>query len=319
MRILTLTFYLFFLLAVFATGFAATTPPTNQPHVALSDAEISQTNAITTPVYFINLPIVMNRPYFKKGMGVARSPACPDAEKLNIGWYSNWHAWPDTSCTSDDDVEFIPRIYNDTRMIYLSIAIDNAIKSGWLLGFNEPNLAWQGNMTPAEGAINWREIELAADEANVKLASPAPNQWDPGQNGQTYGHQWTWAMVDEYRARYGTNPRFDALAWNIYSPDPNDIKAFLQARRNEALARGYDVPFWIIEYGGACTDSVAVNISAMQQITPWFEETEWIDRYAWFANRLTGAVNGSGDVSSCSLIDVQTGEPSQLGNIYKDY
>ena len=254
----------------------------------------------------------------KKGVGAVVTSECADVETLRGAWYHNWHAWADRDCDPSKNQTFVPRIYNAERMIYLDIAIQNAKSSGWIIGFNEPNLPWQGNLSPVDGAIAWRQLEIATEAEGIKLVSPVPNQWVPGFF-DPHGNQWTWAMVAEYEKLYGTRPRFDALGWNIYKATGNDIQTYLMDRRTEALALGYDVPFWVLEYGGVCTASVDNNMMVMSEITPWFEETDWIDRYSWFANRLDGSTNQAEGWQFCTLIDPATGELSELGKIYSGY
>ncbi|MCB0164757.1 MAG: hypothetical protein KDI79_11055 [Anaerolineae bacterium] len=274
----------------------------------------------TTTVYSVYLPVMVNPPLNpKKGFGAKAQPACNDLVKVNASWYFNWTSWPDSTCSPDQKEKFVPRIYNADGMAFLSVAIDNAQASGWLIGFSEPNLPWQGNITPKQGATLWRQIENAALPKGIKLVSPSPNQWNPGQHGYPYGHQWTWYMVNEYKALYGTNPHFDALGWNIYKSKASDIKAFLNARRGEALDRGYNVPFWLLEYGGDCGSSVDQIRSTMENTNPWLDSTPWIGRYAWFANRITTLDSDGVDNKKCSLVNSSTGDLTPLGYTYRGY
>lgn len=274
----------------------------------------------TTAVYSVYLPVIVN-PLLnpKKGFGAKAPPACDDLGRLKASWYFNWSSWPDSTCSPDEKGKFVPRIYNADSMAYLSVAIDNAQASGWLIGFSEPNLPWQGNMTPKQGAMLWRQIENAALPKGIKLVSPSPNQWDPGQYGYPYGHQWTWYMVNEYKALYGTSPHFDALGWNIYKSKASDLKAYLNARHGEALDRGYNVPFWLLEYGGDCGSSVDQIRTTMETTNPWLDSTPWIGRYAWFANRITTLDSDGVDNKKCSLVNATTGDLTELGDTYRNY
>lgn len=272
-------------------------------------------------VYTLYLPIITN-PRTKNGFGAARySPGCVDLTTLRAFWYHNWSPFPDPNCGSGYNKSFVPMIYNGTSMVWLSTAIANAQASGWLMGFSEPNIDIHGGLTPAEGAVLWKQIEDAVAGTTIKLVSPAPNQWHPGQNGQTYGHQWTWVMVDEYQLRYGSKPRFDALGWNFYADNSTELQSFLIARHNEALARGYDVPFWLFEYAGSCVFGSNASIQAtMLAATPWLDTTPWIGRYAWFATRLTLSSDAAGnDYTKCSLIDANSGAITPLGQIYQGF
>lgn len=268
--------------------------------------------------FTIYLPIVLV-PSFnpKKGVGVVAPPACQDLLTLQASWYLNWGVFPDSTCLGNG--RFVPRITSTSDMQFLAQAVANAQATGWLIGFTEPNLPWQGNLSPTQGAILWKQIEDAALPAGIKLVSPSPNQYNPGQ-ADPYGHQWLWAMVQAYKTlNSGQSPHFDAIGWNIYKQKPSDIQTYLTARHNEALTRGYDVPIWVLEYGGECWNSANGNQAIMTTTTAWFEATPWIGRYAWFANRLTGTQGNAVGWQSCSLISPSTGSLTSLGQSYAGY
>ncbi len=277
---------------------------------------ISASDTFTTYLPIILVPALNP----KKGVGVVAAPACQDVLALRASWYLNWGVFPDPTCIGAE--HFVPRIFGAGDMQFLAQAVANAQASGWLIGFSEPNLPWQGNLSPTQGAILWKQIEQAALPAGIKLVSPSPNQYPPGQ-ADPYGHQWLWAMVQAYQAQNGgQNPHFDAMGWNIYSQNPGDIQNYLTARHNEALARGYDVPIWVLEYGGECWKSASGNTGNQAIVTTstaWFEATPWIGRYAWFANRLSGANQQAVGWQSCSLLNPTTGVVTSLGQLYAQY
>lgn len=260
--------------------------------------------------YTTYLPIVLSRELNPKKGVFLTYPPCSDISMLSTSWYFNNSVRLEPTCPTPDK-RFVPLIYNAASMVDLSEAITNAQASGWLMGFNEPNLAWQGNLTPAEAADLWSQIEAQA--GSIKLVSPAPSQHEPS---------WLWQMVTEYQNRFGHAPRFDAIAWHIYASNPTTMQNFLSARRSEALARGYDVPIWVTEYSGHCWESATGNTGneeIMTVVTPWFDSTSWIDRYAWFATRIYGTEPWGPGWQSCSLVNVTTGALNPLGVIYSGY
>lgn len=270
----------------------------------------------------IFLPIILKAPYQpKKGISLAY-PNCEDIDTLKAGWYVNFTNNPSSGCPSDDQ-RFVPMIYNANQAAEpaLTTAINNAQASGWLLGFGEPNLPWNGNTSPLAGAQAWRTIEAAALPAGIKLVAPVPSQHNPGYF-DPLGYTWLWKMVEQYEALYGEKPHFDAMAWNYYSTNPQATINFLTARRNEALILGYDIPFWVLEYAGECwvTGQFPTgNYNIMTQITPWLKTTPWIARYAWFSNRIKGTEPWGQNHQSCSLINPDTGTPTSLGVLYAGY
>ncbi|MCP4358282.1 MAG: hypothetical protein GY796_09735, partial [Chloroflexi bacterium] len=190
-------------------------PPTNTPTLEPSTTDTATPEPLPTPSPQPPAATPIVGPASpKKGLDVIASPACADVETLKAAWYLNWKPKPDETCDGVDE-RFVPRISSAGAMPSLPQAIENAKASGWLIGFNEPNHPHQANMPPAQGAELWKQIEDAAVPAGIKLVSPAPNQFDPGKV-DPHGHQWLWAMVDEYQARYNKKPHFDAIGWNIY-------------------------------------------------------------------------------------------------------
>lgn len=273
----------------------------------------------------IFLPIIIKAPYQpEKGISLAQ-PNCEDIEKVGAGWYVNFSINPSAGCPSSDQ-RFVPMVYNAEQALgpTLATAINNAKPSGWLIGFGEPNLAWQGNTSPLAGAQAWRAIEAAALPVGLKLVSPVVSQHPPNfdfQNGyppEPYGHTWIWKMVEEYQKLYDEKPHFDAIGWNYYGSNPQEIKNYLSARRQEALARGYNVPFWVTEYAGSCwnTDNPypTGNQDIMTQVTPFLKSTPWITRFAWFTNR----INDTHYERSCRLVN-NAGNLTSLGSFYSGY
>ena len=318
-------------ITVFSLMILATIPKSSSPMVEVprqpdTVAASTQIGPSQGPVKIFLPALVISHLNPKKGLGVTTPPACSDLTNLKASWYFNWTVWPD-SCKTPD-ARFVPRIYNGGHMVepYFSQAIENAKVSGWLMGFNEPNLIWQGGVSPEDGARYWKQIEDTALPLGIKLVSPAPNQWEPYHDPtrpEPHGNQWTWAMVKAYQEQNnGQKPHFDALGWNIYNNNHADTKTFLAARRNEARYEYYyNVPFWIIEYGGNCPDKTYTgNEVIMEETTAWFNETDWIERYAWYANRLEGSEDPDAqDYSSCSLIDPDSGQTTDLGKRYSKF
>jgi len=256
-------------------------------------------------VHRLYLPIIYSKP--KSALhGVCGG----DLDKIGADWAYNW-TWD-----TQGNPRLVPMIRDVTKMDHLLEAVENAKASrDWLMGFNEPDKPEPyGHLTtPAEGADAWRAIEKAATD--IKLLSPAPSQDDP---------DWLWQMVAAYKSRYGGKPRFDAIGVHYYSGCPPDIeggKRHLLRVRREALAHGYDVPLWSTEFGGWCVwpNPRSGNERMMRELIPWMKERPWIARYSWFMSLIPPDVPWlPGDFSSCSLIDWQTRELSELGRLYKE-
>jgi len=255
------------------------------------------------PIDYITYLPVIQRPALRGVCGFAHF------DKIGADWASSW-TWK-----TRGNPKFVPMI-RDIRpqnMDHLAEAVENAKASGWLMGFNEPDLPFPAGWltTPVEGARAWRIIEGATQ--GINLVSPAPSQ---------NNFDWLWQMVAEYEQLYGRKPRFDAIAAHYYGTDPQGAKDFLSRVRHEALAHGYDIPIWLTEFAGYCTlpHPQNGNERMMRELIPWMKVQPWIGRYAWFMARICPIESGlPSDYSSCSLTDCETGELTELGELYGGY
>jgi hypothetical protein len=265
------------------------------------------------PVYYTYLPIVHVEP--KPALkGAALTGPYSAVGQLGVRWYYNWSWQPPESAPTPDPL-FVPMIWDEKRMSKVAEAVATArTGSGWLLGFNEPDLESQANISPEEAAVLWRQIEQQA--AGVLLVSPTPSQED---------FDWLWRMVAAYEAQYGSKPRFNAIGVHWYNwQNPASVqpaKDHLLRVRAEALAHGYDVPLWLTEFAGHVYtwDPAGGHLRLMEELIPWMREQSWIARYAWFATHLTGDQSSCLNCQPCSLTDPETGQQlTILGESYKE-
>ena len=283
------------------------------------DSNLALSTTSTTPP-----PTTVTEINSKKGIILPEAYSfCQDIETLEVSWYYRNDIYPPADCPAVDP-RFVPRLVSAKNVAdeTLALAIENARASGWLIGYVEPNIPWWGgHVTPREGALAWRKIEAAARPAGIKLVSPSPSQHEPGVNDE-YGYTWIWAMVDAYENEYGEKPHFDALGWNYYDNSVSAFQTYFSTRRQEALDKGYDLPFWVLEYGGECwnTDKYPTgNTEIMTEITQSLENTPWIARYVWFANRIKPEDSWAPNWHSCTLINPDTGNLTDLGQLYTAY
>lgn len=255
----------------------------------------------------VYLPIVLSVGRCQHGVGL--SGPCQAVDLLGVDWYYNWHWRP---CGGLAGARFVPMIRDVRRMAELRQAVEYARPSGWLMGFNEPDLPepWGYLTTPEEAAEAWRVIEREA--AGIKLVSPVPSQED---------FDWLWRMVAAYEARYGERPRFDAIAVHWYNwRDPGSVqpaKDYLLQVRREALAHGYDKPLWLTEFAGhiGTSDPAGGHRRLMGELIPWMRQQGWIGRYAWYASLVRPVESWCIGCQYCSLTR-EDGGLTLIGEVY---
>jgi hypothetical protein len=282
------------------------------PQLPVETGQLNVTDILT---YYVYLPIIPNPFSPKKGVGVTISPACADVAALRASWYLNWSFAPDGTCGGAAEGGFVPRISNEAAVQHLTEAIANAQPSGWLIGFNEPNLVTQANISPERGAQLWKQIEDAAIPAGIKLVSPAPNPDPPGHTpGDPNGYTWLMKMVEAYQNQNGgALPHFDAIGWHAYHSDPQVIKSYLAARYEDFRGLYPNAKVWVLEYNGCFVENNPEGV--VREVTSWLEQQPWIERYAWFSNRRSPSFQGD---HPCLLID-DNNNLTQVGQIYSEY
>lgn len=237
-----------------------------------------------------------------------------------ITWDYNW------SESMQDDVlpfwldgngvEFCPmtwsRNYNANR-IRAYVAAHPSTK--YLLGFNEPNLTDQANMTPAKAAEYWPTVVALAKELNLKLVAPALNY------GTLAGYHDPIKWMDEFLACPGVSiDDIDVIALHCYMPSSGGIIDFVKKFSK------YNKPIWMTEFCAWDSDakspsSVEAQIDYMCEVLNFFEQSPLVERYAWFIPRYKtpGTYPYMQMLTNSSPLDPSPIELTELGQIYCKY
>ena len=206
------------------------------------------------------------------------SPSC--------SWAYNWGNTQNAQAAlwfDSNDMDFCPMAWNNT---YNADAIRQYVqahpKTKYLLGFNEPNLKDQCNMTPAEAAAHWGEVVALAKELHLKLVSPAMNY------GTLVGYSDPIKWLDEFFAQPGVSlSDVEAIAIHCYMASPSAVKNYVE------MFKKYGKPIWMTEF--CAWDPVPSNVEKqmdyMCAVLNYFEQEEAVERYAWFMPRTSAAVD----------------------------
>ena len=203
-----------------------------------------------------------------------------------ISWSYNWAndqnstsaLWFDTN-----EMDFCPMCWNGS---YSADKIRQYVQqhpnTKYLLGFNEPNLTDQCNMTPAQAAGPWQEVVALAKELNLKLISPAMNY------GTLAGYHDPIKWFDEFFALPNVSlDDIHAIAIHCYMASPSAVKDYIKKFEK------YGKPIWMTEF--CAWDPVPSNVEKqmdyMCSILNHMEQNPHVERYAWFMPRTSGKVD----------------------------
>jgi RNA polymerase sigma factor (sigma-70 family) len=191
-------------------------------------------------------------------------------------WYYNWGATPNGIATPSG-VSFVPMIWGASDVT--AATLDQVKSEGnVLLGFNEPDLSSQANMTVTQALDLWPQLMATG----MTLGSPAvaddaatPGGWlDQFMAGaKARGYRVNFITVHWYGGDFSTGPAVQQL------------ESYLQA-----IYARYHLPIWVTEfaltsYSGSTPTfpSEAGQAAFMTAAASMLDGLSYVQRYAWFA------------------------------------
>jgi hypothetical protein len=210
----------------------------------------------------------------RKGASIWKSAGMAAALRdSGASWFYSWG--PDDKGVSAPGVEFVPMIWGAGNADAATIARAKASGST-LLGFNEPDLAGQAQMSVETALSLWPKLQATG----MRLGAPAV----------AYGGNTPGGWLDQFMtgaAAKGYRVDFIPLHWYggdfRSGPATDQLKAYVSA----VYAR-YHKPIWITEYAllrfGPTTYPSAAELSAfVASSTAMLRGLSYVERYAWFS------------------------------------
>ena len=195
-----------------------------------------------------------------------------------VSWSYNWantYASNQETKYQQYGIQYVPMCWNNS---YSAANISayyaaHASQQNYLLGYNEPNLTDQANMTPTQAAEKWGDVVALAKNNNARLISPAMN-WGT-LPGYSNGVQW----LQEFFTKVSSND-ISGIAVHIYM---NTAKGTLSDLQRYKV---FGKPLWLTEFcAWDGTSTSAVQCQFMCQCINALEQDKDLERYAWFIPR----------------------------------
>lgn len=190
---------------------------------------------------------------------------------LNIDWFYNWGMnRPSSPAEVDSSLDYVPMKWG------LSGSLDNLDNAGqvyYLLGFNEPDHAEQADMTVAQAIAQWPQLQVAADQRNLLLGSPATAH---------YASSWIQDFMAQVDAP-GSGLRVDFMAVHWYrAPDADELMNNLTWVHNTWGRDVWITEFNVADWSGSNTYTQEQSYTFMAEALFRMEKTAWVKRYAIF-------------------------------------
>ena len=211
---------------------------------------------------------------------VSKKGTAGDIQYINNDWFYKWSNNGD----SDLDREYTPMAWgkgaaDDDNDIEIII---NKYKSTHLLAFNEPDdcngqSGQYGNMCVVDTSLTYYKNLL---KSGVRMVSPACRQdavfdWLNEFNSKAVDENIRIDVIAVHWYDWGSNPQ------NSPNANPQDVfNRFVNYI--ESVHQTYGLPIWITEFNANRHRNEWVHRQFLQLALPYLEETDYIERYAFF-------------------------------------
>lgn len=237
----------------------------------------------------------------KKGVGTWAFSGNQAAMKdVGASWYYTWNTG---TMPAPSGVEFVPMIRAKADVNDGNLAKAKG-EGDTLLGFNEPDMAQQANMSVADALAAWPKLE----KTGMRLGSPSV-AWGADQSGK---------WLDQFMSgakQKGLRVDFITLHWygsDFSAAAVNQFLGYVDAVHNK-----YGLPIWVTEYGLIDWSSGTARYASSSQLatfitgtTKGMESRGFVERYAWFG------LAAEGDSKAFGLYTSGT-SPTEAGKAYK--
>ncbi|WP_419194046.1 glycosyl hydrolase [Novipirellula herctigrandis] len=213
----------------------------------------------------------------KRGLGAGSSAI---SNSTNSRWAYNWKH------TKIDGLngEFVPMFWSGGNLQTKINAIKGYGDTKYVLGFNEPELPTQANMTAENAAAQWKTISDGFAGTDIKLVSPAVSD---NQNGRDW--------LADFMGRVADNgARVDEIAFHWYSGIQTSNPTAAANRfldKVDLYHETYDRPIWVTEfamldYGNpgnfTLEQANTANTIFLETAIAGLESRDFVTRYAWW-------------------------------------
>jgi hypothetical protein len=239
-----------------------------------------------------------------KGVGTWKFAGVKHAlAESGASWYYNWGPSPD-GMTTTARMSFVPMIWGASDVT--PSTLDQVKSEGHiLLGFNEPDISTQANMSVQQALDLWPHLMATG----MELGSPAvsadaatPGGWlDQFMSGaEARGYRVNFITVHWYGTDFRTGPAVEQL------------HSYLQAVYNR-----YHRPIWLTEFALANFQAPTPYFATQSQqaafltaATRMLAGLSYVQRYAWFA------LPTAADTGTTGLVDADA-KPTTVGHAFK--
>ena len=255
----------------------------------------------------------------------------------NMDWAYNWSNTPKYD-VAKGNFEFVPMIWtggaagviNQVNTIK-ALEQTHGVHVDYVLGFNEPELPTQADMTVEQAINSWDVITDGFADTDIKLVSPAVSGNREITRPDVPGSRedgWLVRFMDEVESRNSdSNPsndlQIDVIAYHFYTVGFNpQTEANKLLDQLDYLWETYQRPIWLTEFAGtsfslnnpvhSAAERSAFNRDFLEILIPEFDARPYVERVAYWQFGALGIHEYS------RLIEAPNGPltPTIIGDVY---
>lgn len=227
------------------------------------------------------------------------------------GWYYRYLPTNDITTTE----QFVPMFYDSSYLTAPNIAAaTTAGQGGAIMGFNEPDLASQANMTVAQALTAWPQLEATG----CRLVAPAT-----ASAGYT-GGSWLDLFVTGNGGSY--IPRCDVIPVHHYTSTFTDTGGTALITWLANYRATYKKPLWLTEFGmigfptldpATWTYPTALQATTfLTNVIPVLRLLGYVERFSWYPNCASAAaIAANPGIANVALANPD-GSLTALGTLY---
>ncbi|MFJ5881491.1 sigma-70 family RNA polymerase sigma factor [Kitasatospora cineracea] len=258
-------------------GASPSAPPTPSPSAPPASPSVPSASVPPSATAAASAPVAQGAVVAsaRKGVGVWSFAGASQALAASgAGWYYTWGT-QHPGISTPASASFVPMIWGASSVTDAALAQARA-NGPYLLGFNEPDMAAQSNLTVDRALELWPQLMRAGQT----LGSPAV----------AYGADTPGGWLDRFMAGADAKGyRVDFITLHWYGGDFRTPQAVQQLTSYlEAVHRRYRKPIWLTEYalidfsGGTRFPSAEQQAAFVTASTEALDALPYLQRYAWF-------------------------------------
>ncbi|KAJ5369829.1 uncharacterized protein N7496_005921 [Penicillium cataractarum] len=203
------------------------------------------------------------------------STVSPLSSAGTVSWAYNWAMSLSGSLPSN--VDYVPMLWGAKDFGGWVTAIETALSSGsnYILGFNEPDMTSQADMSASQAASYYKTY-ITPYSGKAKLISPAVT------SSTTSGLGLSW--FKEFMSDC-SSCGISGLAVHWYGNTADEFKSFVTQAASTASSYGLS-ELWVTEFAlnsdaGGVADA-ATTASFLETVIPWLDANTNVTRYSYF-------------------------------------